>query len=299
MKIHINETTTMPAVGFGTYLIEDAQAELSVGEALQAGYRHIDTAEGYQNEEGVGRALRASGLQRDEIFVTTKLWPGNPAWGDPIKGHSDTIAALESSLERLDLEYVDLYLIHAPFAGAQRLEQWNALEELRRRGKARSIGVSNFSIAHLEEIREAGLSTPDVNQIELHPWSQKPELTSYMYQNGINAVAYSSLVPLAQWRVAAGHESSKSEAMKQAGMNDESEFKRLAAKYQVTEAQLLLRWGLQKGYAVLPKSTDPERIRQNIDLFGFTIDDDDMAAVAILDQGAGVAWSSGDPVLQV
>lgn len=298
MRIQINDTAVIPAVGFGTYLIDDAQAEISVIEALQAGYRHIDTAEGYQNEPGVGRALRASGLGRDEVFVTTKLWPGNPAWGHPVKDYAATIAALDSSLQRLNLDYVDLYLIHAPFAGDQRLEQWQALEELRRQGKARSIGVSNFSSAHLDEIQAAGLSTPDVNQIELHPWAQKPELTSYMKQHGITAVAYSSLVPLAEWRVAAGHDSSKSEQMTQAGTRDDSPFKQLAAKYQVTEAQFLLRWGLQKGYAVLPKSTDPARIRQNIDLFSFEIDEDDMAAVAVMDQGAGVAWASGDPVLQ-
>jgi 2,5-diketo-D-gluconate reductase A len=298
MEIQINDAASIPAVGFGTYLINDAQAEISVTEALQVGYRHIDTAEGYQNEAGVGRALRASGLGRDEVFITTKMWPGNPAWGQPIKDYSATIAALDSSLDSLGLDYVDLYLIHAPFAGAQRLEQWQALEELRRQGKARSIGVSNFSSAHLDEIQTAGLYTPDVNQIELHPWSQKPELTSYMQQRGIVAVAYSSLVPLAEWRVAEGHDSSKSEEMTQAGTREDFSFKKLAAKYQVTEAQFLLRWGLQKGYAVLPKSTNPARIRQNIDLFYFEIAEDDMAAVAVMDQGPGVAWTSGDPVFQ-
>ncbi len=298
MEIKINHTASIPAVGFGTYMIDDAQAEISVTDALQAGYRHIDTAEGYQNESGVGRALRASGLRRDEVFITTKLWPGNPAWGDPVKDYAATIAALDSSLGSLGLDYVDLYLIHAPFAGAQRLEQWQALEELRRQGKARNIGVSNFSSAHLDEIQTAGLSTPDVNQIELHPWSQKPELISYMKQRGMVAVAYSSLVPLAEWRVTEGHDSSKSEEMTQAGAREDSPFKQMAKKYRVTEAQFLLRWGLQKGYAVLPKTTNPARIRQNIDLFSFEIDEDDMAAVAVMDQGPGVAWTSGDPVFQ-
>lgn len=298
MQIQIDSTVAMPAVGYGTYLIDDAQAAESVAEALNVGYRHIDTAEGYGNESGVGRAVRKSGLPRDEVFLTTKLWPGNAAWGSPIKGYADTIEALDASLDRLDMDYVDLYLIHAPFAGVQRLEQWEALEELRRQGKARSIGVSNFSVANLEEIRKAGMPTPSVNQIELHPWSQKPDLTAYMQQRDIAPVAYSSLVPLAQWRVAEGQESAKSDAMRQAGARDDSPFKTLAAKYQVTEAQLLLRWGLQKGYGILPKSTDPSRIRQNIDLFAFEIDDDDMAAVALMDQGAGVAWASGDPIIQ-
>ena len=268
-------------------------------EAIRAGYRLIDTAEAYGNEEGVGRAIRAGmqelGLSRRDIFVTTKLWPGNAAWGLPVKTYAATIDSLQQSLSKLELEYVDLYLIHAPLAKEQRLEQWKALVALRQMGKARAIGVSNFNIAHVEEIKSAGLPLPDVDQIELHPWSQKPELTSYLKAQGIAITAYSSLVPLSTWRTAPGHESAKTEAMKQAGDAADSPFKRMAQKYGVSEGQVLLRWGLQKGYAVLPKSTAKDRIRQNFDLLSFEIDAADMAAIEKMDRGDGVAWSSGDP----
>ena len=295
MKIQLTQDIAMPAVGFGTYLIDDKQAEVSVSQALKAGYRHIDTAEGYQNEEGVGRAIRAAGISRDDLFVTTKLWPGNPMWGHPVKDRAATFAALNQSLENLGLDYVDLYLIHAPFAGPQRLDQWEALIALREEGKVRAIGVSNFAQAHIEEIHAAGLSLPDANQIELHPWCQKPDLTSYLAKVGISAIAYSSLVPLAEWRTAEGHDSAKSDEMRKDGARADSSIKTLASKYGVAEAQISLRWGLQKGYGILPKSTNPDRIRQNIDLFSFELDAGDMKLLAEMNRGDGVAWASGDP----
>ena len=298
VTISLNASTFIPIVGFGTYKIDDHIAEDSVGHALDAGYRHIDTAEGYGNEAGVGRALKSSGLAREDFFVTTKMWPGNPAWGDEVKTHGDTLRALDQSLERLGLDYVDLFLIHAPSGGSRRLEQWEALVQLHQDGKARSVGVSNFSISHLEEIRSAGLPTPDANQIELHPWSQKPELTAYMKEHHIAAIAYSSLVPLASWRVVTGLEdNTKTQEMIHEGEQSDSIFKKMAKKYEVTEAQLLLRWGVQQGYAVLPKSTHPERIRENLDLFSFAIDEQDMSTLSSLDRGPGVAWASGDPTL--
>ena len=298
MKIQLTQDIAMPAVGFGTYLIDDQQAEFSVTQALKAGYRHIDTAEGYQNEAGVGRAIRRVGISRDDLFVTTKLWPGNPAWGHPVKDRAATFAALEQSLENLGFDYVDLYLIHAPFAGPQRLEQWEALIALREQGKVRAIGVSNFTQAHIEEIHATGLSLPDANQLELHPWCQKPELTSYLSKEGISAIAYSSLVPLAEWRTAEGHDSAKSDEMRQDGAKTDSPIKGLASKHGVTEAQILLRWGLQNGYGILPKSTNPDRIRQNIDLFSFELDAQDMKILADMNRGDGVAWASGDPTQQ-
>ncbi|WP_371226018.1 aldo/keto reductase [Roseovarius sp. 2305UL8-3] len=291
----LNRNTNIPAVGFGTYLVSNEDAPSVVKAAIEAGYRHIDAAAGYQNEEAVGEGIRAglasTGLSRDDIFVTTKLWPGNPAWGDEPKSGAQTVAECDASLERLGLEYVDLYLIHAPYGGSRRLEQWRALIELQKAGKARAIGVSNFNQSHLDEIKAAGLQVPDANQIELHPWSQKPDLLAYMAENGIAPIAYSSLVPLSTWRVEEGQASAKTDKMKADG----SVFTSMAQKYGVSEAQLLLRWGVQNGYAVLPKSLNPDRMRQNISLFGFEIDDSDMAMIRTMDRGEGVAWATGDP----
>ena len=295
LSFPLNANTAIPAVGFGTYLISNDDAATAVGTAIASGYRHIDTASGYQNETTVGVGIRdglvLSGVSRDALFVTAKLWPGNPAWGDAPKTKEQTIAECDASLERLGLDYVDLYMIHAPYGGDQRLEQWRALLDLQTAGKARSVGVSNFNQDHLEEIKAAGLPMPDANQIELHPWSQKPDLIAYMAENGIAPIAYSSLVPLSTWRTEAGQDSAKTEDM----MADGGAFKGMAAKYGVTEAQLLLRWGVQNGYAVLPKSLNPDRMRQNIDLFSFAIDNADIAKMATMDRGDGVAWASGDP----
>ncbi len=297
--ITIADGVHIPAVGFGTYLISDDEASGAVTAALEAGYRHVDTAEGYNNEAGVGRAVHAAldaGLGRDDLCVTTKLFPGNPAWGSPAKTFETTIASLDASLERLGLDRVDLYLIHAPLTPDERVDQWRALVELREQGKTRAIGVSNFSQLHIEELLGAGLPRPDANQIELHPWSQKPELVDYLRATGIAPIAYSSLVPLSTWRAAEGQDSAKTSEMQAASEAADSPFALMAAKYGVTEAQVLLRWGVQQGYAVLPKSTNPVRIRQNADLFSFALDDEDMASIAGMDRGAGVAWGAvGDP----
>lgn len=291
----LNSETAIPAVGFGTYLISNDDAESAIISAINIGYRHIDTASGYRNEETVGAGIRngleAEGLSRADLFVTAKLWPGNPAWGDAPKTRAQTIAECDASLSRLGLDYVDLYLIHAPYGGDMRLEQWRALLELQASGKVRSVGVSNFNESHLDEIAAAGLPMPDANQIELHPWSQKPGLLAHMAKHDIAPIAYSSLVPLSTWRTEPGQDSAKTDEMKA----DSSSFKGMAEKYGVTEAQLLLRWGVQNGYAVLPKSLNPERMRQNLDLFSFAIDDADMAQIATLDRGDGVAWATGDP----
>jgi len=290
----------LPFLGFGTYLISDSEAPVAVHEAIRAGYRHIDTAEFYQNEAGVGegirRALESERLSRSDLFVTTKLWPGNAAWGQMPKTTETTIASLHESLARLGLDYVDLYLIHAPFDHEQRLAQWRGLVALKEQKKARAVGVSNFNIGHLKEIEDAGLAQPQANEIELHPWAQKPELVSYMKERGIAAIAYSSLVPLSTWRSAPGHDSGKTDAMKSDGQRPDSPFKLMAKKYGVTEAQVLLRWGVQNGFSVLPKSTNPDRLRENADIFSFNIDAGDMAAIAKMDRGVAVAWSVGDPI---
>ncbi|MCB9451614.1 MAG: aldo/keto reductase [Anaerolineaceae bacterium] len=299
MQLTLNQNIQMPMIGFGTYLISDDDVQPAVLEALRTGYRHIDTAEAYGNEHGVGLAIHTGmqelGLSREDVFVTTKLYPGNEAWGQPVKTYQSTIDSLNQSLSNLKLDYVDLYLIHAPLAKEQRIEQWQALVELRQMGKARAIGVSNYGATHIDEIKSAGLPLPDVDQIELHPWSQKPALTSYLKDHAISIIAYSSLVPLSTWRTAPGQDSAKSEDMKQAGNQADSPFKMMAQKYGVSEAQVLLRWGLQKGYAILPKSNNKTRIQQNFDLLLFEIDADDMTAITAMDRGDGVAWSVGDP----
>jgi 2,5-diketo-D-gluconate reductase A len=303
MTHHRNRALTpdvaIPYLGFGTYLIPDDEAAQAVHEAIRAGYRHIDTAEFYANEVGVGEGIRrgveSEGLSRRDLFVTTKLWPGNAAWGQTPKTTETTIASLHESLARLGLDYVDLYLIHATFDREQRLAQWRGLVELQQQGKARAIGVSNFSVAHLEDLESAGLPRPHANQIELHPWSQKPELVGYLDDHGITPIAYSSLVPLSTWRTAEGHASGKTSAMRAEGERADSPFRAMARKHGVSEAQVLLRWAIQRGYPVLPKSTKPERMRQNADVFSFALDDADMAAIAKMDRGDGVAWGATDP----
>ncbi|MGA1832763.1 aldo/keto reductase [Rhizobium wenxiniae] len=293
--LSLNAETEIPFVGFGTYLIPDDQAAEAVRTAIGVGYRHIDTAAGYANEDGVGEGIRAgmkdNGLTRQDIFVTTKLWPGNPEWNEAAKTEEQTGIEAHESLARLGLDHVDLYLIHSPHGGAERLGQWKALQKLKSSGKARAVGVSNYNIAHLEEIRNSSLAMPDANQIELHPWSQKPELIAYMRANNIAPIAYSSLAPLSTWRAEPGQDSAKTNDMK----NGDDLLLRTAAKYGVSEAQLLLRWGVQNGYAVLPKSLNRERMLKNLDLDGFSIDESDMAEIRSLDRGDGIAWSIGDP----
>lgn len=300
-SFQLTTETSLPAVGFGTYLIDDADAAEVVASAIDVGYRHIDTAEGYHNEAGVGagiaRAIHDGAITRDDLFVTTKVFPGNETWGSIVKDRAAIVASLDSSLERLRLDHVDLYLIHAPFAGSKRVEQWQALVELQQQGKAKAIGVSNFSEAHIQEIRAAGLPLPDANQIELHPWSQKQELVAFLRANDIQPIAYSSLIPLSTWRESHGA-SAKSDEMRAEGASPQSPFKAMASRYGVTEAQVLLRWAVQQGYAVLPKSSNRVRMAQNLDLFSFELSGDDMQLIETMDRGAGVAWQTGDPMLQ-
>jgi 2,5-diketo-D-gluconate reductase A len=291
---------TMPTVGFGTFLIPDEQAASAVETAIGLGYRHIDTAESYRNESGVGEGIRAAaarhGLSRGELFVTSKVFPGNEAWGMTAKGHQATLDAIQASLDRLKLDYVDLYLVHAPFNPGHRLEVWGAMVALQAQGRARAVGVSNYAVAHIAEIQSAGLPLPAANQIELHPWSQRPELVAWLVANGVLPIAYSSLLPLASWRSEKGQASAKSDDMRAEGAAMDSPFLAMARKHGVTPAQVLLRWAVQQGFPVLPKSTKPERMRENLDLFSFALDDVDMRQLAAMDRGPGVAWARGDPM---
>lgn len=295
-KFRLNDSVEIPAVGFGTFLIEPGDTAAAVEAAIKIGYRHIDTAAVYGNEAEVGRGVRAglaaTGLDRKDLFVTTKLWPGMPEHGDPAKTPEQTEAAFHHSLNLLGLDHVDLYLIHSPHGADQRIAQWRTLLSLKDKGLARAVGVSNFNVNHLEEIAAAGLRAPDANQIELHPWSQKPELVAYMRRAGIAPSAYSSLAPLSTWRT--GQTSAKTSQM----VSDGAVFAELAKKYGVTEAQFLLGWGVQNGYAVLPKSLNADRMRQNLNLDGFVIDQADLASIRTMDRGAGIAWEIGDPIQQ-
>ena len=289
----------VPRIGLGTYNMTPQEAEDVSYAAIQYGYRHIDTAAVYRNEDGVGKALKRifsdTDLSRSDITITTKLWPGGLVKVDRVKNKEGTFKSMEKSLRNLDLDYVDLYLIHSPHAKSGRIEQWKALLELQEQGKTINIGVSNWGINHLEELVDEGLPLPSANQIELHPWSQKPELVTYLKDNNIDIIAYSSLVPLSNWRHKDGENSLKTEEMYKDGEDSQSPFKILASKYQVSEAQILLRWALQLGYAILPKSIQIERMENNFDL-EFIIDKDDMKLLQELDRGESITWEYGDPL---
>ncbi|MGW5118248.1 aldo/keto reductase [Streptomyces noursei] len=255
----LNNGVTMPQLGFGVFQVPDEETTAAVTTALEAGYRSIDTAAIYGNERGVGKALAASGLRREDLFVTTKLWNDD-------QGHDRTLAAFDASLDKLGLDHVDLYLIHWP-APARDLyvETYQALERILADGRARAIGVSNFQVPHLQRLLEHTGITPVVNQVELHPGLQQTALRAFHAEHGIATEAWS---PLAQGAVL-----------------DDPAIVGIAAAHGVTAAQVILRWHLQTGNIVIPKSVTPARIRQNLDVFGFALTDADLAALASLDQG--------------
>ncbi|MET9880565.1 aldo/keto reductase [Actinacidiphila glaucinigra] len=258
--ITLNNGVTMPQLGFGVWQVPDGEAATAVATALEAGYRSIDTAALYRNEQGTGRAIAASGIPREELFVTTKLWNTD-------QGHDNALRAFDASLGKLGLEYVDLYLIHwpAPARGLY-LETWRALEKIHADGRARAIGVSNFPVAQLRHLLDEGGVAPALNQVELHPHLPQTELRAFHAGHGIATEAWS---PLGQGR----------------GLLDEPALAAVAAKHGRTPAQVVLRWHLQIGNVVIPKSVTPSRIRENIDVFGFELDGEDLAAIDALDNG--------------
>ncbi|MBP2831532.1 aldo/keto reductase [Aquimarina sp. U1-2] len=278
----------MPLVGFGTYQLSTEEAETSVTEALKAGYRHIDSAEGYKNEKGTGNAIKKSGIPRKEIFLTTKLFPGNTQWGVQEKTYEATIETLKNQLKELQANYVDLYLIHAPLASL-RLEQWKALIEMKKQGLAKHIGVSNYNEEAINEILDAGLEKPEINQIEFHPLCARPELAQFLNQHNIEPVAYSSLAPLSTWRTAEGQ---GGEVLAEKKQEEQSVINEVANDLNVSEAKLLYRWGLQKGYGILTRSSKPERIRQNIEVFDFSIPDNQMQRLNALNKNQPFAWAA-------
>ena len=289
----------VPRIGLGTYNMNSQEAEDMTYAAIKYGYRHIDTAAVYRNEDGVGRALKRiyedTDLKRSDLTITTKLWPGGLVKVDRVKNNVGAIKSLDKSLRNLDEDYVDLYLIHSPHAKNKRLEQWETLLTQQEQDKVKNIGVSNWGINHIEELNDKGYPLPSANQIEIHPWSQKPELVSYLKENDIDIIAYSSLVPLSTWRHKDGENSLKTDEMYKDGNDLESPFKKMASKYDVTEAQVLLKWALQLGYAILPKSIQIDRMQENFDL-DFGIDDEDMNLIEQLDRGGSVTWEYGDPL---
>lgn len=259
-SITLNNGIAMPQLGYGVWQIEDDQAFTAVGQALEAGYRSIDTAAIYGNEEGTGKALAASGLPREELFVTTKLWNGD-------QGHDATLRAFDTSLTKLGLEYVDLYLIHWPLPSQETyVDTYRALEKIQAGGRARAIGVSNFLPGHLERLLGETSVVPAVNQIELHPQFQQAESRAFHARHDIATEAWS---PLGQGK----------------GLLEHATLAELAAKHGKTPAQVVLRWHLQLGNVVIPKSVTPSRIAENIDVFDFSLDDTDLATLAALDSG--------------
>jgi 2,5-diketo-D-gluconate reductase A len=251
----------IPRLGFGTWQIPDHQATAAVSEAISAGYRLIDTASLYRNEQGVGRAIASSGVPREELFVTTKLWNDQ-------HGFEQTLRALDESLVRLGMDYVDLYLIHWPVPRREAyVESWKALVELREQGLARSIGVSNFNPSHLERIVDETGVVPALNQVELHPLFQQRDLRAFHAARGIVTQSWS---PLAKGKLL-----------------DNDTILRIARKHGKSPAQVILRWHLDSDLITIPKSVTPGRIRENIAIFDFSLDGDDLSQIGELDEPYG------------
>ncbi|MDR0716275.1 MAG: aldo/keto reductase [Azoarcus sp.] len=253
----LNDGNRIPQLGLGTWQTPEDAAEASVAAALAAGYRLVDTAAVYGNESGVGEGLRRSGLARNQYFITTKLWNDH-------QGYDETLHAFDESLKRLRLDHVDLYLIHWPAPRQDRyVDSWRALIRLQKEKRARSIGVSNFQIAHLDRIiTETGV-TPSVNQIELHPDFQQRELQAYHTAHGIRTQSWS---PLGQ-----------------GALLENDTVRKIAAKHGKTAAQTIIRWHLDKDLLTIPKSVHSERIAENFAVFDFTLDSEDFARLALLD----------------
>ena len=285
----------MPMVGLGTWLISNDEVSKVVTDALNLGYRHIDTAQIYRNEEGIGKALIASSIPRNEIFITTKMWPGMFGQEEPFQNFKGAMSACDDSLTLLQVDEIDLYLIHNPFAKENRLEQWEAMVELKKQGKVKNIGVSNYNVKHIQEIEMAGLEMPVANQIEIHPWHVvRTELEDYMNSHNILPIAYSSLAPIPNWREGSQW-NGKPEDMKSGAIPCQN----IADQYGVTVPQLFLKWAIQLGYAVLPKSVHYNRLQENLDLDHFTISRDDINAISNIakDEQQCLAWSgSWDPL---
>lgn len=259
-RLQLNDGFSIPQLGFGVFRVDPNETERIVAEALEVGYRHIDTARIYGNEAGVGRAIAASGIPREELFITTKLWNDDHAT-------QSAFDAFDASLERLGLDYVDLYLIHWPVPSQDRyVEAWNALEQLRETSRTRSIGVSNFLAPHLERLLAETETVPAVDQIELHPYHQQPATAAFAEEHGIAIEAWG---PLGQ---------GKYPLLELPQVTD------AATAHGVTPAQVVIRWHLQRGHIVFPKSNRPERMAENFDVFGFELTEDEVSSITALER---------------
>jgi 2,5-diketo-D-gluconate reductase A len=269
--VTLNNGVEMPILGFGVYQIPPEDTERAVTDALEVGYRHIDTAAAYQNEEAVGRAIAASGIARDELFVTTKLWiQDRPA-------DQNTTRAFETSLQRLGLDYVDLYLMHQPFGDVH--GQWRAMEHVHREGTARAIGVSNFHPDRLVDLIVHSDVVPAVNQIETHPFYQRQRDQDLMRERGVQIQSWG---PFAE------------------GRNDlftNPVLSGIGAAHGKSVAQIVLRWLVQRDVVVIPKSVRRERMAENFDVFDFKLTDEQMARIADLDTGASLFFDHRDPAM--
>jgi 2,5-diketo-D-gluconate reductase A len=255
--LQFNDGNTIPQLGLGVYKISDDETAAVVRTALEVGYRHVDTAAFYGNEASVGRGVAESGLPRHEVFVTTKVWNHD-------HGYDNTLRAFDASLSTLGFDYIDLYLIHWPQpALGLYVETWRALEALKASGRARSIGVSNFEPHHLERLASETDIVPAINQVELHPMLTQQDVRAYDAAHGILTEAWA---PLARGRIV-----------------DQPVIQRLAAAHGKTAAQVVIRWHLQLGNVVIPKSVTPARVAANFDVWHFTLTDDEVAAISAID----------------